>query len=82
MFPMMRCCSLLSVFFLNKLIIIQFTVNLMVFSGQVYRETVEPIIPIIFQRTKATCFAYGQTGLLVHSIITGLSIYISCIIVL
>ncbi|KAA3455680.1 kinesin-13A-like [Gossypium australe] len=27
----------------------------------VYRETVEPIIPIIFQRTKATCFAYGQT---------------------
>lgn len=29
---------------------------------QVYRETVEPIVPIIFQRTKATCFAYGQTG--------------------
>ncbi|XP_022760573.1 kinesin-like protein KIN-13A isoform X2 [Durio zibethinus] len=29
---------------------------------KVYRETVEPIIPIIFQRTKATCFAYGQTG--------------------
>lgn len=29
---------------------------------QVYRVTVEPIIPIIFQRTKATCFAYGQTG--------------------
>lgn len=29
---------------------------------QVYRKTVEPIIPIIFQRTKATCFAYGQTG--------------------
>lgn len=29
---------------------------------QVYHETVEPIIPIIFQRTKATCFAYGQTG--------------------
>jgi hypothetical protein len=40
----------------------EFTVNLMEFSGQVYRETVEPIIPIIFQRTKATCFAYGQTG--------------------
>jgi len=51
-------------------------------NDEVYRETVEPIIPIIFQRTKATCFAYGQTGLLVHSIITGLSIYISCIIVL
>jgi hypothetical protein len=32
------------------------------FYGQVYRETVEPIIPIIFERTKATCFAYGQTG--------------------
>ena len=29
---------------------------------QVYRVTVEPIIPTIFQRTKATCFAYGQTG--------------------
>lgn len=29
---------------------------------QVYRSTVEPIIPTIFQRTKATCFAYGQTG--------------------
>ena len=27
-----------------------------------YGETVQPIIPIIFQRTKATCFAYGQTG--------------------
>lgn len=26
--------------------------------------TVEPIIPTIFQRTKATCFAYGQTGVL------------------
>ncbi|XP_017649557.1 kinesin-like protein KIN-13A [Gossypium arboreum] len=31
-------------------------------NDQVYRATVEPIIPIIFQRTKATCFAYGQTG--------------------
>ncbi|XVE65608.1 hypothetical protein DITRI_Ditri08aG0014000 [Diplodiscus trichospermus] len=31
-------------------------------NGEVYRVTVEPIIPIIFQRTKATCFAYGQTG--------------------
>ncbi|KAB2065089.1 hypothetical protein ES319_A09G066600v1 [Gossypium barbadense] len=31
-------------------------------NDEVYRETVEPIIPIIFQRTKATCFAYGQTG--------------------
>ncbi|XP_023743709.1 kinesin-like protein KIN-13A [Lactuca sativa] len=31
-------------------------------NDEVYRETVQPIIPIIFQRTKATCFAYGQTG--------------------
>ncbi|EPS57740.1 hypothetical protein M569_17077, partial [Genlisea aurea] len=31
-------------------------------NDEVYRSTVEPIIPIIFQRTKATCFAYGQTG--------------------
>jgi len=31
-------------------------------NDEVYHETVEPIIPIIFQRTKATCFAYGQTG--------------------
>ncbi|XP_078428204.1 ATP binding microtubule motor family protein [Wolffia australiana] len=31
-------------------------------NDQVYRETVEPIVPIIFHRTKATCFAYGQTG--------------------
>uniref|UniRef100_A0A452Y0S9 Kinesin-like protein n=1 Tax=Aegilops tauschii subsp. strangulata TaxID=200361 RepID=A0A452Y0S9_AEGTS len=31
-------------------------------NDEVYRETVERIIPIIFQRTKATCFAYGQTG--------------------
>ncbi|KAF7029418.1 hypothetical protein CFC21_041172 [Triticum aestivum] len=31
-------------------------------NDEVYRETVEPIIPIIFRRTKATCFAYGQTG--------------------
>lgn len=29
---------------------------------QVYRSTVEPIVPTIFNRTKATCFAYGQTG--------------------
>ncbi|EOY30806.1 ATP binding microtubule motor family protein isoform 2 [Theobroma cacao] len=28
----------------------------------VYSETVEPIVPLIFNRTKATCFAYGQTG--------------------
>jgi hypothetical protein len=28
----------------------------------VYSETVEPIVPLIFHRTKATCFAYGQTG--------------------
>ncbi|XP_073106586.1 kinesin-like protein KIN-13B [Elaeis guineensis] len=31
-------------------------------NDEVYRETVEPIVPAIFQRTKATCFAYGQTG--------------------
>ncbi|KAG4136899.1 hypothetical protein ERO13_D07G037266v2 [Gossypium hirsutum] len=31
-------------------------------NDEVYRVTVEPIIPIIFQRIKATCFAYGQTG--------------------
>ncbi|XP_051147706.1 kinesin-like protein KIN-13B isoform X2 [Andrographis paniculata] len=31
-------------------------------NNEVYRETVEAIVPIIFQRTKATCFAYGQTG--------------------
>ena len=29
---------------------------------QVYSETVEPVVPLIFHRTKATCFAYGQTG--------------------
>ncbi|KAL0425052.1 UNVERIFIED_CONTAM: Kinesin-like protein KIN-13B [Sesamum radiatum] len=27
-------------------------------NDEVYRETVEPIVPIIFQRTKATCFAW------------------------
>ncbi|KAK4353728.1 hypothetical protein RND71_025922 [Anisodus tanguticus] len=31
-------------------------------NDEVYRATVEPIIPTIFQHTKATCFAYGQTG--------------------
>ncbi|KAJ7955112.1 Kinesin-like protein [Quillaja saponaria] len=31
-------------------------------NDEVYRETVEPIIPTIFERTKATCIAYGQTG--------------------
>ncbi|KAI4387409.1 hypothetical protein MLD38_005246 [Melastoma candidum] len=31
-------------------------------NDDVYGETVEPIVPIIFQKTKATCFAYGQTG--------------------
>ncbi|KAJ3701784.1 hypothetical protein LUZ61_005489 [Rhynchospora tenuis] len=30
---------------------------------KVYRETVEPVVPAIFQRTKATCFAYVQTGI-------------------
>ncbi|PQM42733.1 kinesin-like protein KIN-13A [Prunus yedoensis var. nudiflora] len=36
--------------------------NEYVSNDEVYRATVEPIIPIIFERTKATCFAYGQTG--------------------
>lgn len=31
-------------------------------NDEVYRSTVEPIIPTIFERAKATCFAYGQTG--------------------
>ncbi|CAO2170693.1 unnamed protein product [Urochloa humidicola] len=31
-------------------------------NDEVYRETVEPVVPAIFNRTKATCFAYGQTG--------------------
>ncbi|KAL2321263.1 hypothetical protein Fmac_030232 [Flemingia macrophylla] len=31
-------------------------------NDEVYAETVEPVVPLIFQRTKATCFAYGQTG--------------------
>ncbi|XP_074582190.1 kinesin-like protein KIN-13B [Curcuma longa] len=31
-------------------------------NEEVYHETVEPIVPAIFNRTKATCFAYGQTG--------------------
>lgn len=31
-------------------------------NDEVYHETVEPIVPAIFQRIKATCFAYGQTG--------------------
>ncbi|XP_010465609.1 PREDICTED: kinesin-like protein KIN-13B isoform X1 [Camelina sativa] len=31
-------------------------------NDEVYRETVEPVVPLIFQRIKATCFAYGQTG--------------------
>ncbi|KAL5572672.1 hypothetical protein UlMin_022269 [Ulmus minor] len=31
-------------------------------NGVVYSETVEPIVPLIFHKTKATCFAYGQTG--------------------
>lgn len=34
---------------------------------QVYSETVEPIVPLIFNRTKATCFAYGQTGKISNS---------------
>lgn len=36
--------------------------HLKCFLEQVYWATVEPIIPLIFERTKATCFAYGQTG--------------------
>lgn len=31
-------------------------------NDEVYSETVESIVPLIFERTKATCFAYGQTG--------------------
>ncbi|XP_047308105.1 kinesin-like protein KIN-13B [Impatiens glandulifera] len=31
-------------------------------NDKLYAETVQPIVPIIFNRTKATCFAYGQTG--------------------
>ncbi|GAB4842207.1 hypothetical protein Ancab_012165, partial [Ancistrocladus abbreviatus] len=31
-------------------------------NDEVYRETVEPIVAIIFQLTKATYFAYGQTA--------------------
>eukprot|EP00850_Spirogloea_muscicola_P001512 SM000005S17309 [mRNA] locus=s5:1311716:1316621:- [translate_table: standard] len=31
-------------------------------NDEVYRETVEPIVPTIFAKAKATCFAYGQTG--------------------
>ncbi|OAY67573.1 Kinesin-13A [Ananas comosus] len=31
-------------------------------SDEVYRVTVEPIVPAIFQRGKVTCFAFGQTG--------------------
>ncbi|KAL6842587.1 hypothetical protein ACP4OV_027431 [Aristida adscensionis] len=31
-------------------------------NDEVYHETVEPVVPAIFNRTKATCFAYGQTG--------------------
>lgn len=31
-------------------------------NDEVYSQTVEPVVPLIFQRTKATCFAYGQTG--------------------
>ncbi|XP_065866842.1 kinesin-like protein KIN-13A isoform X2 [Euphorbia lathyris] len=33
-------------------------------NDEVYRVTVEPIVPIIFQRAKATCFAYGQTDVI------------------
>ncbi|KAK8477983.1 hypothetical protein V6N13_002544 [Hibiscus sabdariffa] len=36
--------------------------NAGVSNEEVYSETVEPIVPLIFNRTKATCFAYGQTG--------------------
>lgn len=36
--------------------------NESVSNDEVYSETVQPIVPLIFNRTKATCFAYGQTG--------------------
>lgn len=39
-------------------------IDSVILDWQVYRVTVQPIIPTIFQRTKATCFAYGQTGAL------------------
>ncbi|KAL0804398.1 hypothetical protein Bca101_096888 [Brassica carinata] len=39
-------------------------------NDEVYRVTIEPIIPTIFQRTKATCFAYGQTEMHVNSWLT------------
>jgi hypothetical protein len=45
-------------------------------NDEVYRTTVEPIVPTIFQRTKATCFAYGQTGK--HQGTSLLNIIISC----
>ncbi|XWS11916.1 hypothetical protein CRYUN_Cryun37aG0046300 [Craigia yunnanensis] len=31
-------------------------------NDEVYRETVEPLVPTNFQHTKATSFAYGETG--------------------
>ncbi|XP_062090767.1 kinesin-like protein KIN-13B [Humulus lupulus] len=31
-------------------------------NDEVYSESVEPVVPLIFHKTKATCFAYGQTG--------------------
>ncbi|TXG61380.1 hypothetical protein EZV62_012743 [Acer yangbiense] len=38
-------------------------------NEEVYSETVEPIVPLIFHRTKATCFAYGQTGKLFGNVL-------------
>jgi len=37
--------------------------NEKVTNDEVYRETVEPIVSIIFERTKAACFTYGQPGI-------------------
>jgi kinesin family member 2/24 len=31
-------------------------------NDEVYASAVEPLIGAVFQRGKATCFAYGQTG--------------------
>ncbi|KAF7843339.1 kinesin-like protein KIN-13B [Senna tora] len=45
-------------------------------NDEVYHETVEPIVPIIFQRTKATCFAYGQTVIYKISLIVLFSAFL------
>jgi len=54
-------CAYCKLFALSGSIVHPFSV-LFLSNLQVYRETVEPVVPAIFNRTKATCFAYGQTG--------------------